>query len=76
MSEISETEIKLMTKEQNYLRGYKDGKCDVLDDIRAEIEETYINLTYEENHKVGGSWGLRKALEIVDKYIAENEVKE
>ena len=38
MSEISETEIKSMTKEQNYLRGYADGKSDVLDKIKAEIE--------------------------------------
>lgn len=46
MSEISETEIKAMTKEQNYIRGYKDGythgykngKSDVLDKIRAEID--------------------------------------
>lgn len=38
MSEISETEIKAMTKEQNYIRGYKDGKSDVLNEIRAEIE--------------------------------------
>ena len=39
MSEISKTEIKSMTKEQNYMRGYKDGKSDVLDKIRAEIEQ-------------------------------------
>lgn len=38
MSEISEYEIKSMTKEQNYMRGYKDGKSDVLDKIRAEID--------------------------------------
>lgn len=38
VSEISETEIKAMTKEQNYMRGYKDGKSDILDKIRAEIE--------------------------------------
>lgn len=38
MSEISETEIKAMTKEQNYIRGYKDGKSDVLNEISAEIE--------------------------------------
>lgn len=37
MSEISETEIKSMSKEQNYCRGYKDGKMDVLDTIREEI---------------------------------------
>jgi len=45
----------------------------ILDKIRAEIEEIYMNLTYEEIHKVGGSWGLRKALEIIDKYKVENE---
>lgn len=39
MSEISEIEINSMTKEQNYMRGYKDGKSDVLDKIRAEIEK-------------------------------------
>lgn len=39
MSEISETEIKTMTKEQNYMRGYKDGKSDVLEKIRAEIDK-------------------------------------
>ena len=41
MSEISETEIKSMTKEQNYMRGYEDGKSDVIDKIRAEIKEWY-----------------------------------
>ena len=39
MSEISEIEIESMTKEQNYMRGYKDGKSDVLDKIRAEVEQ-------------------------------------
>ena len=39
MSEISEVELKKMTKEQNYMRGYKDGKSDVLDKIRSEIEK-------------------------------------
>ena len=39
MSEISETEIKSMTKEQNYFRGYFDGKSDTLDKIREEIAE-------------------------------------
>ncbi len=39
MSEVSETEINSMTKEQNYMRGYKDGKSDVSDKIRAEVED-------------------------------------
>lgn len=37
MSERTETEIKSMTKEQNYMCGYRDGKSDVLDKLRAEI---------------------------------------
>ena len=45
----------------------------VLDKIRAEIEEIELNITYAENHKVGGTWGLRKALDIIDKYTAESE---
>jgi len=36
MSEISETEIKSMTKEQNYMRGYKDGKSDALKLLKQE----------------------------------------
>jgi hypothetical protein len=28
-----------MTKEQNYMRGYRDGNSDVIDKIRAEIEK-------------------------------------
>ena len=39
MSERTENDIKSMTKEQNYICGYKDGKSDVLDKIRAEILE-------------------------------------
>ena len=39
MKEISEIEIKAMSKEQNYLRGYADGKSDILDKIRNEIEK-------------------------------------
>ena len=39
MSVITETEIKSMTKEQNYMRGYRDGNSDVVDKIRAEIEK-------------------------------------
>ena len=69
MSEISETEIKSMTKEQNYTRGYFDGKQDVLDKIRAEID----GLTYywcEVNPKSV----IDDVLQIIDKYKAESEV--
>ena len=33
--------MEFMTEEQNYMRGYKDGKSDVLDKIRTEIKEWY-----------------------------------
>jgi len=39
MSEISETEIKNMTKEQNYLRGYADCKKDMSLKNLIEIPE-------------------------------------
>ena len=42
---------------------------DVLDKIRAEIEETYMNITYQENKDRKATWGLRKALDIIDKYM-------
>lgn len=55
-----------------YLDGYEKG-IEVLDKIRAEIEETYTNITYQENRDRKATWGLRKALEIIDKYKAESE---
>lgn len=53
----------------------RDGKKidEVLDKIRAEIEETYMNITYQENKGRKATWGLRKALQIIDKYKAESE---
>ena len=50
MSEISETEIKSMSKLENYMRGYKDGKNDVLDKIRDEIldEKEYAYADFEQ----------------------------
>ena len=68
MGEISEIEIKSMTKEQNYMRGYFDGKQDVLDKIKSEIKE------YADKRKdsLYGD-GLRHALEIIDKYREREE---
>ena len=66
--------IKALQYDRNqYTKGYEDGKNDILDKIIAEIEETSMNITYHENYKVGGTWGLRKALEIIDKYKTEKE---
>ena len=67
MSEISETEIKTMTKEQNYIRGYRDGKSDVLDKIRAEIEQFAENPNFGDL-SLGASCGAMKAIDIINKY--------
>lgn len=71
MSEISEIEIKSMTKEQNYMRGYENGKSDVLEKIRAELHAT------AEMHE-DGVYYLRDEWidEIIDKYKAESEKEE
>lgn len=69
MSEITEIEIKSMSKEQNYIRGYEDGKSDVLDKIRAEIQEN-INYNKKMNYK-GIVAGLLVTLDIVDEYKKE-----
>ena len=69
MSEITETEIKSMTKEQNYMRGYKDGKSDVLDKIRAEIAEYKDDkVIHDERNEM-----IDIVLDIIDKYKAESE---
>ena len=73
MSEISEIEIKSMTKEQNYMRGYRDGKSDVLgeiDKMKAEIEQS--RQCYEVSMDYGDAYReqeLSWVLELIDKYI-------
>jgi len=72
MSEISETEIKSMTKEQNYMRGYEDGKSDVLDKIRAEIdrqEKWLLQAGYT-------AYNVDIAFDAIKAVIAESEVEE
>lgn len=79
MSDISEIEIKAMTKEQNYICGYKNGKSDVLDKIRAKIEN-HCGLA-KENHcryccYCTNLMGVREILEVIDKHMVESEDKE
>lgn len=77
MSEISETEIKSMTKEQNYLRGYSDGKSDVLDKIRADIEQLpTAKCTETQRIYIDAADFKENVLAILDKYKAESEDKE
>jgi hypothetical protein len=65
MSEISEIEINSMTKEQNYMRGYEDGKSDVLDKLIVEID-SHCSDNRDRND------GLYIAMKIIDRY--RNEV--
>ena len=72
MSEISETKIKSMTKEQNYMRGYRDGKSDVLDKIRDEIEQNAYPIVHGvNNHEKGMT--LYGILQVIDKYTSGKE---
>lgn len=57
-----------------YTKGYEDGKNEVLDKIRAEIKEEVISHsgTGEEVIQAYAD-GLKKGLDILDKYRAESE---
>ena len=71
MSEISESEIRSMTKEQNYMCGYENGKADVLDKISTEIEQTEINGHIRDVECFRA--GIDVALNVIAKYRAESE---
>lgn len=43
MTEITENELKKMTKDQCYMRGYSDGKLDTVEQIRAELIQAIQN---------------------------------
>lgn len=62
MAEISETEINKLTKSQNYIRGYYDGKSDTLDRIRAEIEEIEKNYGFDKATKYGNKNAEQQSL--------------
>lgn len=65
------TEIKTMTKEQDYMRGYKDGKSDVLDEVRAEIEALEEGIMSYHNDR---PWIFKdEVLEIIGKYKGERK---
>ena len=61
------TEIKTMTKEQDYMRGYKDGKSDVLDEVRAELIQSIQNGTLKIEN------GNEELFRIIEKYKAESK---
>ena len=71
MREISEIEIKSMTKEQNYMHGYEDGKSDTLDQIETEIEQIEINGHIRDVECFRA--GINTALNVIIKYKKERE---
>lgn len=73
MCEISENEIKSMTKEQNYMRGFEDGKSDVLDKIRAEIEQLKLHKAQFITNDNKVCIDSQEVLNVIDKYKAESE---
>ena len=70
MSEITEIEIKSMTKEQNYMRGYRDGKFDVLDKIKTEVllRDKNVKDVRIDRHCF---FTAEEIFEIIDKHIEE-----
>ena len=71
MSEISESEIKSMTKEQNYMREYENGKSDVLDKIRVKIEGWQVDIHDNEYDADEHDFVFERIFEIIDEYKAE-----
>ena len=72
MSERSETEIQQMSKEENYLCGYRDAKADILgniEELRQELKERhdYSFGDYDEDVR----YGLRIAIDLVDAKLKE-----
>ena len=55
-------------------RQVKYIKCEVLDKIRAEIEQAYCKVENDYDH--GRNYGLYMATQIIDKYKAEGSDKE
>lgn len=66
-----------MTKEQNYMCGYRDGKSDVLDKLRVEIlRKSYGGFELGEVFRDGYNTAMVRVLNILDKYKSESEDEE
>lgn len=65
---LKEGLIKALEYDRNqYIKGYEDGKNDVLDNLRAEIEQI---VNEEKKHDEKWAKGLKYAVKIIDKYRA------
>jgi len=65
-SEVTEADIKRMTKLQNYECGYKNGNNDALIRIRKAIEEKYQDRPRSYNHFQRTEL-YREIIKIIDK---------
>jgi hypothetical protein len=64
--------IKALKYDRNqYTTGYKDGRIDAIDEIRAKIEQSIKDP--DEFADFGRMYGLQIALDIIDKYEEVNE---
>lgn len=65
---LKEGLIKAFEYDHNqYMKGYEDGKNDVLDNLIAEIEQI---VNEEQKHDEKWAKGLKYAVKIIDKYRA------
>jgi len=53
------------------LKAYSDGANEVLDKIKAEIEQAYCKVTNDYDH--GRNYGLYIATQIIDRYTKDGE---
>lgn len=74
LSDVEHEKTKSVTFQTPQGRQVKYIKCEVLDKIRAEIEQEYNRLRAtrtDETLEQGECLGLKKSLKIIDKYKAE-----
>ena len=68
MSVRDEIEIEHMTKEENYLCGYKDAKCDISNELIEKIENLYSNCEKEYGCNLGTLVFKVNLIEIIKEY--------
>jgi hypothetical protein len=58
-------------QDHEILKAYSDGANDVIDKIKAEIEQAYCKVTNDYDH--GRNYGLYIATQIIDRYTKDGE---
>lgn len=75
MSEINDIEIKKMTKEQNYLRGYSDARADTIKEVSRAMYHQCFECDNDEDMQKwdSGNWFRYKLFENVIKQLKEKK---